>query len=107
MRRLLRRFLSSETGSGLTEYALIIAAVALGLLAALAGFRAKVGDVTNRTAVTISQQSGRGYGFGGRVGGPLPGATPAPEQPPEAPAEPDSTSADTTAVAAASKGRRR
>lgn len=96
MGQLVRRFRSSETGSALTEYALIIAAVALGLLAALGGFRNQVGDLTNRTAVTISKQSSKGYGSGG-------GARPAGVTPsPEAPTEPDSSGADPSAPTAAS-----
>lgn len=95
MGQLVRRFCSCDTGSALTEYGLVIAVVALGLTAVLAGFRNAVGDLTNQTSVTIADQSGRGYGAGGGAGTPPVSATPVPK----APADPDSTSSDSTAVA--------
>jgi Flp pilus assembly pilin Flp len=97
MEQLLRRFRSRETGSALTEYALIIAAVALGLVAVLAAFRNSVGDLTNRTAVTISHQSGSGYGSGGGAGRSPGGSSPVHESP----TPPDSSGGDSTATASA------
>jgi Flp pilus assembly pilin Flp len=95
MGQLVRRFRSCEAGSGLTEYGLIIAAVALGLIALLAGFRNAVGDVTTRTSVSISHKSNRGFGYG-RSGGVRPvGGQPAPETPPE----PEPEEGDSTGVA--------
>jgi Flp pilus assembly pilin Flp len=90
MEQLVRRFRSCERGSALTEYGLIVAAVALGLIALLAGFRNAVGDVTTRTSVSISNKSSKGFGYGrsGRVR-PAQG-NPAPETPPE-PEDGDST----------------
>jgi Flp pilus assembly pilin Flp len=108
MGQLVRRFRSCETGSALTEYGLIIAAVALGLFAVLTGFREAVGDLTNRTAVTISHQSSQGYGSGGGGGVGLPpsGGKPTSEAPPEPePSDPDSTSAADGSGLAASQGR--
>lgn len=98
MGQLVRRFCSCETGSALTEYGLVIALVALGLTAVLAGFRNAVGDLTNRTSTTIAQQASPGYGSGGGVGVPPVSATPVHK----APTEPDSTSSDSVAVAARS-----
>jgi Flp pilus assembly pilin Flp len=97
MGQLVRRFRSCEAGSALTEYGLIVAAVALGLIALLAGFRNAVGDVTTRTSVSISHKSGRGYG---RSGGVRPiGGQPAPETPPE----PEPEDGDSTDVAVGSR----
>ena len=103
MGQLVRRFRSCETGSALTEYGLIIAAVALGLIALLAGFRNAVGDLTNRTSVTISHQTSRGAGYG-RGGGVRPvGGKPAPDAAPE-PEGGDSTGAAVGPEQAASAG---
>jgi Flp pilus assembly pilin Flp len=62
MRRLIRRFCSCERGAGLVEYGLLLGLVALGLTVVLHLYRGAVGDVTNRTATTISQKSASGYG---------------------------------------------
>jgi len=98
MGQLVRRFRSCETGSALTEYGLVIAAVALGLIALLAGFRSAVGDLTTRTSVSISHKSSRGFGYG-RSGGVRPvGGQPAPETPPE----PEPEDGDSTGVAVGS-----
>jgi Flp pilus assembly pilin Flp len=81
-----RRFCSRETGSALLEYALIIAVMAMGLVAGLAGFRDKLGGVTERTAESISHQSNRGYGSpAGAEVGPV-AWSPSPE-PPDSAAE--------------------
>ena len=99
MGQLVRRFRSCEAGSALTEYGLIVAAVALGLIALLAGFRNAVGDVTTRTSVSISHKSSRGFGYG-RSGGVRPvGGQPAPETPPE----PEPEDGDSTGVAVGSR----
>jgi Flp pilus assembly pilin Flp len=96
MGQLVRRFRSCEAGSALTEYGLIVAAVALGLIALLSGFRNAIGDVTTRTSVSISNKSNRGFGYG-RSGGVRPvGGQPAPETPPEP--EPEPEDGDSTGV---------
>jgi Flp pilus assembly pilin Flp len=104
MGQLVRRFRSCETGSALTEYGLIIAAVALGLLAVLVGIRDVVGNLTERTSVTISQQSSGGYGGGYGGGGegvhPGGGGEPSPDTPPE-PEDGDSSSSATGSGATA------
>jgi Flp pilus assembly pilin Flp len=97
MGQLVRRLWSAETGSALVEYGLIIAVLALSLIAVLTGFRSAVGDLTNRTSVTIARQSSQGYGAGGGVVAPPVSATPVPEEP----AAPDSSGADSTGIAAA------
>jgi Flp pilus assembly pilin Flp len=96
MGQLARRLRSSETGSALIEYGLIIAVVAIGLVAMLTRFGNAFGDLTNRTAVTISHQSSRGYGGG--VAAPPVGVTPVPV----VPTQPDSSGGDSTAVGPAS-----
>jgi Flp pilus assembly pilin Flp len=105
MGQLVRRFRSCEAGSALTEYGLIIAAVALGLFAVLVGFRDSVGNLTHQTSVTISKQSGGGYGRGGgggRHGGG--GDESSPESPP-APEDGDSSSSATGSAATAAGTR--
>lgn len=98
MGQLVRRSCACETGTALTEYALIIAVMAVGLVAALVNLRDTFGDLTNRTAVTISDQSSRGYGS--RSGVPAPtGGVPSV---PATPLAPDSSGGDSTAVAAKS-----
>ena len=97
MGQLVRRLRSCETGSALTEYALMIALVGLGLVAALGVFRNAVGGVTTRASGTISRQSGQTYGSHG--GGALRGVI----IPVEAePARPDSSGGDSTVVATGS-----
>jgi Flp pilus assembly pilin Flp len=98
MGQLFRRLRSCETGSGLTEYALMIAVLALGLVAALGVFRNSVGTVNNRTSGTISRQSGHHYGSGGGAG--LRGGAVTTVDP--APTEPESGQGDSTAVATTS-----
>jgi Flp pilus assembly pilin Flp len=93
-----------EAGSGLIEYGLLLAVVALALVGVLKVFRNTVGSLTNRTAVTVSQQTARGYGSGGTVSW-TPSGSPAahnPEtpDPDSASAEPDSSSAAGRAAAA-------
>jgi Flp pilus assembly pilin Flp len=118
MGALLRRLRSCETGSALTEYSLIIAVLALGLVAALGVFRNSVGTMTNRTSGTISGQSGRygsggpgsgGFGSGGYGSGGGAGGGTVTQVDPE-PTEPDPGAGDSTAVATTSgvpAGRRR
>jgi Flp pilus assembly pilin Flp len=98
MEQLVRRFRSRERGSALTEYGLIVAAVALGLIAVLTGFRNAVGDVTARTSVSISNKSSKGFGYGSSGGVRPAGGNPAPQAPPE----PEPEGGDSTGVAGSS-----
>jgi Flp pilus assembly pilin Flp len=102
MGQLVRRLRSCETGSALTEYALMIALVGLGIVAALGVFRNAVGGVTTRTSTTISRQSGHAYGSrgGGGISGISRGGVVIPVG--AAPARPDSSGGDSTAVATGS-----
>lgn len=62
MRHLIRRFWICERGAGLVEYGLLLGVLALALIGVLALYRDAVGDLTQRTASTVTRQSGRGYG---------------------------------------------
>jgi Flp pilus assembly pilin Flp len=95
MDQLVRRLRSCEAGSALTEYGLIIAVVALGLVALLSGFRDAVGNLTNRTSVSITNGSNRGFNHGGGGGVRPIGGDPAPD----APAESEPDDGDSTGVA--------
>ena len=104
MRQLIRRFRTCEAGAGAVEYALLIAVVALGLVGMLTIFRNSVGDLTNRTAVSVSKKSSGGYGKGGGIGGGSRGGPvaykPAADEPDSSSAQPDSSSATAGATAA-------
>jgi Flp pilus assembly pilin Flp len=89
VRQLIRRLRTCEAGSGLVEYALLIAVVALGLVGVLRFFRNTTGGLTNRVSVSVSSQTGGGYGGG--TGG-APGASPVAHGP--ATADADSSSAE-------------
>jgi len=54
MKTLITRFLSDESGQGLTEYALIIALVAVALVAILVLFRNAIGQVFDSGAQTLN-----------------------------------------------------
>ena len=54
MNTLLTRMLSDEAGQGLTEYALIIALVAVALVAILVIFRNAIGGVFNAGAQVLN-----------------------------------------------------
>lgn len=96
MRQLIRRLRTCESGAGTVEYALLFAIIAIGLAGVLALFRNAVGGLTNRTAVSVSTQTGGAYGrrtfaSGGSSGGTVV-LRPAPADPDSAAVEPDSTS---------------
>jgi len=57
MKTLLARLLSDESGQGLTEYALIIALVAVALVAILVIFRNAIGGVFDSGAQTLNNAS--------------------------------------------------
>lgn len=100
--RLIRRFRACEAGAGSVEYAFLIAMLALGLLVGLQLYRSAVGGLTNRTAVTISRQSTRGYTGGASSGGarPVPAPRPAPPAEPEPQADEEGEAeSDSTATA--------
>lgn len=61
------RFWNDEAGQGLTEYALIIALVAVALIAVLIIFRNQIGGVFDRASSNLNQAPGSGYtpGFNG------------------------------------------
>jgi hypothetical protein len=80
------------------EYALVIAVLAIGLAGVLGIFRNAVGNLTNRTAVTVSTQADGGYGKGATLGGGPGGGTIAHELPN---ADPDSSSAEPDSSSAA------
>lgn len=101
MRQLIQRLRTCEAGSGLVEYALLVAVVALGLVGVLRLFRNSTGGVTNRVAVSVSTAGG--YGTRGPAGAPSAGPVahgPATGDPDSSSAEPDSSSATPGAAAA-------
>lgn len=55
------RFWSDESGQGLTEYALIIALVAVALIAVLIVFRNQIGGVFNRASNALNDAPGTGF----------------------------------------------
>jgi Flp pilus assembly pilin Flp len=91
----MRRLSTSQAGAGLLEYALLVAVLTLGLAGVLTVYRNSVGTITNKTAVTVSKQTGKGYRRPTGVRSSPVGARPAAGDPePSEPAsEPDSLSA--------------
>lgn len=103
MRQLIRRLRTCEAGSGLVEYALLIAVIALGLVGVLRLFRNSTGGVTNRVAGSIATQTAASYGSRGTAGAPSAGPVahrPGTSDPDSSSAEPDSSSATGGATAA-------
>lgn len=56
-----KRFWSDESGQGLTEYALIIALVSIGLIAVLVIFRDAIGKVFDDIAAALQGVSPQSY----------------------------------------------
>ena len=54
MKELFTSLWKDESGQGLTEYALIIALVAIGLIIVLVAFRNEIGQVFNRIRTTLA-----------------------------------------------------
>jgi Flp pilus assembly pilin Flp len=96
VRPLIRRLRTCEAGAGTVEYVLLIAVLSLCLVGGLTLFRNGVGNLTKRTAVSVSTRTGGQYGKGGGGMG-LPGGTvvhmPAAPEPDSTAAEPDGSSA--------------
>lgn len=61
MTKLFKNFWNDESGQGLTEYALIIALVAIGLIAILVLFRNSIGNVFNSSRNTLNAAPGSSY----------------------------------------------
>lgn len=55
------RFWNEESGQGLTEYALIIALVAVALIVVLVIFRNQIGGVFNRANQALNDAPGTGF----------------------------------------------
>ncbi len=61
MLSLFARFWHEESGQGLTEYALIIALVSIGLMAVLVVFRDSIGGVFDQIATVLDGTPSQGY----------------------------------------------
>jgi pilus assembly protein Flp/PilA len=61
MLSLLTRFWSEDSGQGLTEYALILALVSIGLIAVLVVFRDAIGGIFDRIAQVLTGAPSEGY----------------------------------------------
>ena len=57
----LGRFWSEDTGQGLTEYALILALVSVGLIAIMVVFRDAIGGIFSRIAQVLEAAPAEGY----------------------------------------------
>jgi len=61
MLELFTRFWHEESGQGLTEYALILALVSIGLIAVLVVFRDAIGGIFDRIAQVLEGAPEEGY----------------------------------------------
>ena len=61
MLSLFARFWSEDTGQGLTEYALILALVSVGLIAIMVVFRDAIGGIFSRIAQVLEAAPAEGY----------------------------------------------
>jgi Flp pilus assembly pilin Flp len=61
MSALLGRFWKEDTGQGLTEYALILALVSIGLIAVLVIFRDSIGGIFARIAQVLQGAPSEGF----------------------------------------------
>jgi pilus assembly protein Flp/PilA len=64
MQSLLSRFWSEDSGQGLTEYALVLALVSIGLIAVLVIFRDAIGGIFDRIAQVLQSAPSEGYAPG-------------------------------------------
>ncbi|MDH3271200.1 MAG: Flp family type IVb pilin [Gemmatimonadota bacterium] len=64
MQSLLTRFWHDESGQGLTEYALILALISIGLIAVLVIFRDAIGQIFDRIAQVLEGAPSEGYSPG-------------------------------------------
>jgi len=60
MKQLFKSFWADESGQGLTEYALILALVSVGLIAVLIIFRDEIGAVFDRVINALRDNPGTG-----------------------------------------------
>jgi pilus assembly protein Flp/PilA len=58
---LLGRFWSEDSGQGLTEYALILALVSVGLIAIMVTFRNAIGGIFARIADVLTEAPDAGF----------------------------------------------
>ncbi len=65
MQALFARFWSEDSGQGLTEYALILALVSIGLIAVLVVFRDAIGGIFDRIAQVLQGAPSEGFTPGG------------------------------------------
>ena len=61
MQALLTRFWYEESGQGLTEYAMILALISIGLIAVLVIFRDAIGAIFDRIAQVLRGAPSEGY----------------------------------------------
>jgi Flp pilus assembly pilin Flp len=61
MLSLFERFWSDDAGQGLTEYALILALVSVGLIAIMVVFRDAIGGIFSRIAQVLEAAPAEGY----------------------------------------------
>jgi pilus assembly protein Flp/PilA len=65
MKDLLKRFWQDESGQGLTEYALVLALISIGLIAVLIVFRDSIGRVFDRVVGVLDAAPEGGFQPGG------------------------------------------
>ncbi len=61
MLSLFARFWHEDSGQGLTEYALILALISIGLIAVLVIFRDAIGQIFDRIAQVLEGAPSEGY----------------------------------------------
>jgi pilus assembly protein Flp/PilA len=64
MLQLFTSFWTDESGQGLTEYALVLALVSIGLIAVLVIFRDAIGGIFDRVAQVLRGAPSEGYNPG-------------------------------------------